>query len=185
MVLNKYIIIKNVKKINFNDNKITNTNINYIVSGGNRETIKNYSLEYKIKQLTGNHPKFLEIVIDNKDDFSAVIGNFTKSDNNAIQIVSKGVLHKNEVYVYNQVTIEKLNKENIDNLEEIINENKDIIFTNKVQSSEICSNNLNNFIEKKTNQQIFLKNEQIGIEGKIQRIRNYIDDVERINNRED
>jgi hypothetical protein len=87
--------------------------------------------------------------------------------------------------MYNDVALEKLDDEKLKELEEVLQKFKDVNYTEKIQFSNKYSNNMKNFIEEKTNQQIFLKNEQIGIEGKIQRIRNYIDDVERINNRED
>jgi hypothetical protein len=100
-------------------------------------------------------------------------------------LAQSGELHQNNVYMYNDVALEKLDDEKLKELEEVLQKFKDVNYTEKIQFSNKYSDNMKNFIEEKTNQQIFLKNEQIGIEGKIERIRNYIDDVERMNSRED
>jgi hypothetical protein len=186
IILKKKLIKNSIKKkSNFNCNKkITSNDLNNIVSGGNK-SIKNFSLSYKIEILTRNHPKFIDIIVDNKDDCSLIIGNLTTSNNNSVLLSEKGELYTNKVYMYNQISIEKLNDKNINDLEEVINDNKDVLYTEKIQSLEECSYNMNKFIENKTNQKIFLKNEQVTIEEKIQRIKNYKDEIDRINSRED
>mgnify|MGYP001556869264 CR=1 FL=1 len=187
VVLKKIVQKNDIKKnLNFSNNKkFSKNDLVNIISGGNKQIIENHLLEYKILTLTRNHPAFMEIVINDKIDYSLAIGNFTTSNNNSILLAQGGDLHQNEVYIYNNIELEKLNEEKLKELEEILKRLKDVNYTKKIQISNKYSNNINNFIEKEIKQQIFLKNEQIGIEGKIERIKNCIDLEEKMNSRED
>jgi hypothetical protein len=134
------------------------------------------------------HPIIMGIFVNGKAGFSLVTTNLTTSSNNSVILSKEGGFHDKPVYIYNHVLVEKIDSNNIIDIQQLVKNCKDHVYTKDIISN-VASDNLNKFMVTKATEKTG-ENHEIYMPGatfeqKTNKLVDLFDDFKQMNSRED